>query len=47
MNNGIQHYEIILKELTNSCGHIGSIKQIRIPKLSDLKLVLLISLPNT
>ncbi|ANF49101.1 hypothetical protein A0O34_00365 [Chryseobacterium glaciei] len=32
-------FKIILKELTKSCGHIKSIKQIRIPKLFDLELV--------
>ena len=41
MNNLIQNYEIILKELTNTCGHIQSTKQIRVPKLSDLELVAL------
>jgi hypothetical protein len=41
MNNLIQNYEIILKELTNTCKHIESTKQIRIPKLSDLELVAL------
>ena len=42
MNNLIQNYEIILEELKNTCTHIDSIKQIRIPKLSDLELVALI-----
>lgn len=41
MNNLIQNYEIILKELTESCGHIQSIKPIRVPKLSDLELIAL------
>lgn len=41
MNNLIQNYKIILKELTNNCSHIESYKQIRIPKLSDLELVAL------
>ena len=41
MNNLIQNYKIILKELTNTCGHIQSTKQIRVPKLSDLELVAL------
>jgi len=41
MNNLIQNYEIILKELTNTCKHIATTKQIRLPKLSDLELVAL------
>ncbi len=41
MNNLIQNYEIILKELKNTCGHIQTSKQIRVPKLSDLELVAL------
>ena len=41
MNNLIQNYEIILKELTNTCGHIKTSKQVRVPKLSDLELVAL------
>lgn len=41
MNNLIQNYEIILKELTKTCGHIESKRQIRTPKLSDLELVAL------
>ncbi|KAA6334643.1 hypothetical protein EZS27_017065 [termite gut metagenome] len=41
MNNLIQNYELILKELTNICSHITSFKQIRQPKLSDLELVAL------
>ena len=41
MNNLIQNYEIILKELTATCKHIKSNKQIRLPKMSDLELVAL------
>jgi hypothetical protein len=41
MNNLIRNYEIILKELKNTCSHIDSIRQIRVPKLSDLELVAL------
>lgn len=41
MNNLIQNYEIILKELTYTCRHITSSKQIRLPKMSDLELVAL------
>jgi hypothetical protein len=41
MNNLTQNYKIILKELTKTCSHIQSNKQIRIPKLSDLELVAL------
>lgn len=41
MNNLIQNYEIILRELTKTCGHIESKHQIRTPKLSDLELVAL------
>ena len=41
MNNLIQNYEIILKELTKTCKHITSNKQIRLPKSSDLELVAL------
>ena len=41
MNNLIQNYEIILKELTNTCGHIETVRQIRVPKLSDRELVAL------
>ncbi len=41
MNNLIQNYKIILKELTKTCSHIKTSKQIRIPKLSDLELVAL------
>ena len=41
MNNLIQNYKIILKELTNICKHLTTTKQIRIPKMSDLELVAL------
>ena len=41
MNNLIQNYEIILKELTKTCRHITTNKQIRLPKMSDLELVAL------
>ncbi|KAA6326018.1 hypothetical protein EZS27_024829 [termite gut metagenome] len=41
MNNLIQNYELILRELTKICSHITSFKQIRQPKLSDLELVAL------
>ncbi len=41
MNNLIQNYEIILFELQNTCGHISSRKQIRLPNLSDIELVAL------
>ena len=41
MNNLIQNYKIILKELTKTCHHIKTSKQIRMPKLSDLELVAL------
>ncbi|OAV64922.1 hypothetical protein Barb6XT_02621 [Bacteroidales bacterium Barb6XT] len=41
MNNLIQNYELILKELTNLCLNITGFKQIRQPKLSDLELVAL------
>lgn len=41
MKNLIQNYKIILKELTNIRDHIESIKQIRVPKLSDLEVVTL------
>jgi hypothetical protein len=41
MNNLIQNYNIILKELTNTCKHITTTKQIRLPKMSDLELVAL------
>src|SRR5690606_5652777 len=39
MNNLIQNYEIILKELTTTCIHIATTKQIRLPKMSALELV--------
>lgn len=39
MNNLIQNYKIILKELTKNCSHIISFKQIKHPKLSNLELV--------
>ena len=41
MNNLIQNYEIILKELTKTCKHITTNRQIRLPKMSDLELVAL------
>ena len=41
MNNLIQNYEIILKELTKTCSHIESFSQVRQPKLSSLELVAL------
>ncbi|KAA6334701.1 hypothetical protein EZS27_017001 [termite gut metagenome] len=41
MNNLVQNYELILKELTNICPPMTSFKQIRQPKLSDLELVTL------
>ena len=41
MNNLIQNYEIILKELTNTCKNITTNKQVRIPKMSVLELVAL------
>ena len=41
MNNLIQNYKVILNELTKSCSHIKSNKQIRTPRLSDLELVAL------
>ncbi|KAA6318101.1 hypothetical protein EZS27_031845 [termite gut metagenome] len=41
MNNLLQNYELILKELTKICSHITSFKQIRQPKSSDLELVAL------
>lgn len=41
MNNLIQNYKIILKELTRTCNHIKTNKQIRLPKMSDLELVAL------
>ena len=39
--NLIQNHKIILKELTNTCKHITTNKQIRLPKMSDLELVAL------
>ena len=41
MNNLIQNYKIILKELTNICGYIRTKKQIMAPELYDLELVAL------
>ena len=41
MNNLIQNYKIILKELTNTCKYITTSKQIRLPKMSALELVTL------
>ena len=41
MNNLIQNYKIILKELTHTCKYITTSKQIRLPKMSDLELVAL------
>ena len=41
MNSLIQNYKIILKELTNTCKHITTNKQIRLPKMSDLEFVAL------
>jgi hypothetical protein len=41
MNNLIQNYETILKLLQEHCSDIHSIKQYRIPKLSDIKLAAL------
>ena len=41
MNNLIQNYGIILKELTKTCSHIESFFQIRKPKLSNHELVAL------
>jgi len=41
MNNLIQNYKIILKELTITCKHITTQKQIRTPKMSDLELIAL------
>lgn len=42
MNNLVQNYKIILKELTKNCSNIESFTQIRQPKLSNLELVALI-----
>jgi hypothetical protein len=39
MNDLIQNYELILKELTNICSHITNFKQTKQSKLSDLELV--------
>ena len=41
MNNLIQNYKIILKELTKTRSHIESFSQIRQPKLSNLELAAL------
>ena len=41
MNNLIQNYKIILKELTKISGHIKTTKQIRLPKMSVLERVAL------
>ena len=41
MNNFIQNYKIILEELINTCNHIKTTNQIRLPKLSDIELVAL------
>ena len=41
MNNLIQNYKIILKELVNTCSHIKANKQVRLPKMSDMELVAL------
>ena len=41
MNNLIQNYNIILKELQKNCVAIENFKQIRTPKLSNLELVAL------
>ena len=38
MNNLVQSYKIILKELTKTCSHIESFSQVRQPKLSNLEL---------
>ena len=42
MNNLVQNYKIILKELTKNCSNIESFTQIRQPKLSNIELVALI-----
>lgn len=39
MNNLIENYEIILKNLEITCGDIESYPQIKLPKLSNLELV--------
>uniref|UniRef100_UPI003906D46D hypothetical protein n=1 Tax=Ornithobacterium rhinotracheale TaxID=28251 RepID=UPI003906D46D len=41
MNNLIQNYKIILKELKETCKNIPAKKKIRKPKLSDMELVAL------
>ena len=41
MNNFIQNYKTILKELTKTCLNIESFQQIRKPKLSNIELVAL------
>uniref|UniRef100_UPI0039A6CAD2 IS982 family transposase n=1 Tax=Ornithobacterium rhinotracheale TaxID=28251 RepID=UPI0039A6CAD2 len=41
MNNLIQNYKIILKELKETCKNIPTKKKIRKPKLSDMELVAL------
>ncbi len=41
MNNLIQNYKIILKELVSTCQNIKTSVKIRTPKLSDLELVAL------
>lgn len=41
MNNLIQNYKIILKELVNNCQNIKTSAKIRTPKLSDMELVAL------
>ena len=53
MNNLIQNYKIILKELTNICKHLTTTKQIRIPEdkrwnvaFSLAAIVMVVSLVN-
>lgn len=41
MNNLIQNYKIILRELVNTCQNIKTSTKIRMPKLSDMELVAL------
>jgi len=41
MNNLVQNYELILKELQTNCANIPSFSQVRQPKLSNLELVAL------
>lgn len=41
MNNLVQNYKKILKELTKTCSHIQSFPQIRQPKLSNIELTAL------